>query len=77
MHSTARKHAAPDVVDAAQCGRTVQTTCFSDGMMISLLAAPMMIDMNGPDIEAVDEVKALILESVNTCIGIVRFCIPS
>ena len=24
----------------------------------------MMIDMNGPDIEAVDEVKALILESV-------------
>ena len=24
-----------------------------------------MIDMNGPDIEAVDEVKALILESVN------------
>jgi hypothetical protein len=25
----------------------------------------MMIDMNGPDIEAVDEVKALILESVN------------
>ena len=36
-------------------------------MMISLLAAPMMIDMNGPDIEAVDEVKAPILESVNTC----------
>ena len=29
------------------------------------LAALMMIDMNGPDIEAVDEVKALILESVN------------
>jgi hypothetical protein len=27
----------------------------------------MMIDMNGPDIEAVDEVKALILESVNAC----------
>ena len=25
----------------------------------------MMIDMNGPDIEAVDVVKALILESVN------------
>jgi hypothetical protein len=24
-----------------------------------------MIDMNGPDIEEVDEVKALILESVN------------
>jgi hypothetical protein len=24
----------------------------------------MMIDMNGPDIEAVDEVKALILECV-------------
>jgi hypothetical protein len=35
-------------------------------MMISLqVAALMMIDMNGPDIEAVDEVKALILESVN------------
>ncbi len=31
----------------------------------SLLAALMMIDMNGPDIEAVDEVKSLILESVN------------
>ena len=26
----------------------------------------MMIDMNGPDIEAVDEVKALILEAVNS-----------
>jgi hypothetical protein len=25
----------------------------------------MMIDMNGPDIEAVDEVKTLVLESVN------------
>ena len=37
-------------------------------MMISLqVAALMMIDMNGPDIEAVDEVKAPILESVNTC----------
>ncbi len=33
----------------------------------TLLAALMTIDMNGPDIEAVevDEVKALILESVN------------
>jgi hypothetical protein len=31
----------------------------------SLLAALMIIDLNGPDIEAVDEVKALILESVN------------
>ena len=31
----------------------------------SLLAALMMIDLNGPDIEEVDEVKALILESVN------------
>ena len=28
-----------------------------------LLAALMIIDMNGPDIEAVDEVKALILKS--------------
>ena len=26
----------------------------------------MMIDMHGPDIEAVDEVETLILESVNT-----------
>jgi hypothetical protein len=26
----------------------------------------MMIEMKGPDIEAVDEVKALILESVNS-----------
>ena len=33
----------------------------------SLLAVVMMIDMNGPGIEAVDEVKSLILESVNTC----------
>ena len=31
----------------------------------SLLAALMTIDMNGPDIEAGDKVKALILESVN------------
>ena len=31
----------------------------------SLLAALMFIDMNGPDIQAVNEVKALILESVN------------
>jgi hypothetical protein len=28
-------------------------------MMISLLVALMVIDMNGPDIEAVDKVKAL------------------
>ena len=34
-------------------------------MMTSLVAAPMMIEMNGPDIEAVDEVQALILESAN------------
>jgi len=32
---------------------------------LSLLAALMMIDMNGPDTHALDEVKALILESVN------------
>ena len=31
----------------------------------SLLAALMMIDMNGLDIETVDKVKALILKSVN------------
>jgi len=35
-------------------------------MMISLqVAALMMIDMNGPDIEAVDEVKSQSLESVH------------
>jgi hypothetical protein len=34
-------------------------------MMISLLAALTMIEMNGPGIEAVDEVKELFLESVN------------
>jgi hypothetical protein len=34
-------------------------------MIISLLAALMMIHMIGPDIEAVDEVKLLILEAVN------------
>ena len=31
----------------------------------SLHAALMMIDLNGPDIKAVDEAKALIIESVN------------
>ena len=30
----------------------------------SLLGALMMIDLNGPDIEAVDALKALFLESV-------------
>jgi len=34
-------------------------------MIISLLAALMMIHRIGPDIEAVDEVKVLILEAVN------------
>ena len=34
-------------------------------MVISLLTTGMMIDMNGPDIQTVDEVKELILESVN------------
>ena len=34
-------------------------------MMTPLLAALMIIDMNGPDIEAVDEVKALILKIGN------------
>ena len=33
----------------------------------TLRSTLMMIDMNGPDIEAVDEVKALILESANVC----------
>ena len=37
----------------------------SDTRWETPLAALMMIDLNGPDIEAVDEVKALILESVN------------
>ena len=55
MSSTAPKHAAQYVVDAAQCGRTVHTTCCSHDDT-----------MNGPDTEAVDEVKALILKSVNT-----------
>ena len=31
----------------------------------SLIAALMMIDMNGPDIQEVHEVKEIILESVN------------
>jgi hypothetical protein len=35
-------------------------------MLISLLAALMMIEMNGPDIVAVDEVKTQILASVST-----------
>ena len=35
------------------------------GMGESLLAALTMIDLSGPDIVAVDEVKALILESGN------------
>ena len=34
-------------------------------IVISLLAGLMMIDLNGPDIEAVDEVKEVIMESVN------------
>ena len=34
-------------------------------MMIFLLVGLMMIDMNGPDIEGVDEVKVVILEPVN------------
>ena len=33
----------------------------TDNLLVSL----MMVDMSGPDIEAVDEVKELILESVN------------
>ncbi len=33
----------------------------------SLLAALVMIDLNGPDIEAVDEVKALILPNSGIC----------
>ena len=45
-------------------------------LLISLLAALMMIDMNGPDIEAVDEVtvevKAQILASVTMCGRITR-----
>ena len=48
VHSKAR--AAQYAVDAAQGGRTVHTTCCSHDET-----------MNGPDIEVVDEVKALIL----------------
>ncbi len=33
----------------------------------SLLDGLMMINMNGPDLEGVDEEKTLILESVKTC----------
>ncbi len=61
MHSTAHKHASQYVVDAGQRGRAVQYVV--DAAMRSTL---MMMDTNGPDIQAVDEVKALILESVNT-----------
>ncbi len=39
--------------------------CFRSRFQVSLFAALMMIDLNGPDFEAVDEVKALILKSVN------------
>jgi len=55
VHSTVRKHAAQYAVDAAQCGQTVHTTCCSRDDT-----------MNRPDTEAVDEVKTLILKSVNT-----------
>ena len=63
VRSTARKYAAQYVVDAAQCGRAVHTTCCSHDDLS--LAARMMIEMFGPDIEAVDEAKALTLKSVN------------
>ena len=46
--------------------RTLTKTGQQYSLGHSLLAALMFIDMNGPDIQAVDEVKSLILESVNT-----------
>ena len=45
--------------------RTLTKTAQRYWLEDSPLATCMMIDMNGPDIEAVDEVKALVLESVN------------
>ena len=60
-------------MESATCERGFSirtlTTKFKTGQRYSLgdslLAALMMIDLNGPDIEAVDEVKEVILESVN------------
>jgi hypothetical protein len=45
--------------------RTLTKTGQRHSLGDSLLAALMMIDLNGPDIEAVDEVKVLTLQSVN------------
>jgi hypothetical protein len=43
----------------------------------SPLAVLMMIDLNGPDIEAVDEVKALILEYSYQCVEELQDEMPS
>ncbi len=74
MHSRALKHAAQCVVDAARnclslagrkCTAQHAKCCQIRCGCSTIRSILMMIDMNGPDIEAVDEVKALILEPVN------------
>ncbi len=45
--------------------KTVQRYSLGDS---HLLASLMMIDLNGPDMEAVDEVKSLILECMITTV---------
>ena len=49
-----------------RCGCRIMRSCSTIrcGCM-TMRSTLMMIDMNGPDIEAVDEVKTLVLESVN------------
>ena len=57
-------------MESAACERGFSIrTLTKNGQQYSLgdsALALMMIDLNGPDIKAVDEVKALILESVNS-----------
>jgi hypothetical protein len=63
VRTTALKHAAQYVVDASRCGRTVHTTCCSHYNLSTCCSHDDRHDQN--DIEAVDEVKVLILEAVN------------
>ncbi len=63
---TVRKHVAQYVMNTSRnhicfAGRTIR--CGYSTKSSTLM--PRMIEMNGPDIEEVDEVKVLILESVN------------
>jgi len=63
VHSTAHKHFAQCVVDGSRVTRSCRTVRCGFSTMRSTL---MMSDMNGLIFSyAVDEVKALILESVN------------